>query len=257
MIVSIVPETGLQLLAGDVLREVDDVGADIAERTGTGEVLLQPPSQRHRRVDEPVLQVDRAHLVDLAHLACAHQVTGEGGRGHPAVGVAEHRPDTLRGRALRGRRHRLRLFDGVGEGLLAEHVLAGVERRDRDLRVRVTRGDDVDDLDVVPGDHVAPVGRALGPAPLLGGRGDGFRIPADHDIHRRRGVEFEEPGGDAPALGMGGAHEPVADHCDAEARCSRHCCSLVGGCGPGAGAPGPQAIRTRRRSGGTSRRSPW
>ena len=75
------PETLGELLAGDELGEVDDVRADVAERAGAGLLLLQPPGQRGLRVDEPVLQVLRAHLPDRADRAVGDQVAGERGRG--------------------------------------------------------------------------------------------------------------------------------------------------------------------------------
>ena len=56
-------------LAGDELGQVDDVRADVAERAGAGLVLLQPPHQRELRVDDPVLQVDRADVPDRRRAA--------------------------------------------------------------------------------------------------------------------------------------------------------------------------------------------
>ena len=79
-------------------------------------------------------------------------------------------------------------------------MLAGLERRDRDLGVRVAGRHDVDDVDVVAGDHLAPVGGGLGPAPLLSGGGDGVRVAADDDGHLGIGGKVEEAGRDAPAL---------------------------------------------------------
>ena len=160
----------LELQAGDELGEVDGVGSDVAEGAGAGEILLQAPGERNLGVDEPVLAVARAHLVDGADRSGCDEVASEGGRGHAAVGEADHRVDAAGEGALGGIRHRLGLFDGVGEGLLAEHVLAGLEGGDGDLGVRVAGGHDVDDVDVVAFDGGAPVGRALLPAPLAGRR---------------------------------------------------------------------------------------
>jgi hypothetical protein len=60
-------------VAGDELRHVDDVRADVAQRAGPGLLRLQPPHQRELRVDDPVLEVLRAHVPDLADAALGHQ----------------------------------------------------------------------------------------------------------------------------------------------------------------------------------------
>ncbi len=52
-------------VAGDELRHVDDVRADVAQRARARTVLLQPPDQRELRVDDPVLQVLRADVADV------------------------------------------------------------------------------------------------------------------------------------------------------------------------------------------------
>jgi hypothetical protein len=64
--------------------------------------------------------------------------------------------------------HRLGLLDGVGQRLLAQHVLAGLQRRDGDLGVRVARGANVDEVDVVAGDKRSSPSRRR-PAELAGG----------------------------------------------------------------------------------------
>ena len=120
-------------------------------------------------VDEPVLQVLGAHAAHVADGAARDEVAGERGRRNAAVGESDHREDAAGRGALGGGGHDLGLGDGVGERLLAEHVLAGLEGGDRDLGVRVAGGHDVDDVDVVAGDRLAPVGGGLRPAPLLGG----------------------------------------------------------------------------------------
>ena len=121
------------------------------ERAAPGPVLLQPPGERRLGVDQPVLEVLRAHVPDLADPALLHELAGQRDRGHPAVGEADHRADAAGPGALGGRGHGARLGDGVGERLLAQHVLARLERRDGDLGVGVTRGADVDEVDVVDG----------------------------------------------------------------------------------------------------------
>ena len=154
-------------LPGDVLRQVDDVRADVAERTGAGLVLLQPPRHGRGRVGDPVLQVLGAHVPDVAEPAVGDELAGQRDRRHPAVGEADHRPHAVGGGLGGGLGHRLGLGDGVGQRLLAQHVLAGLERGDRDLGVGVTGRADVDQVDVVALDHAAPVGLGARPAQPL------------------------------------------------------------------------------------------
>ena len=62
------------------------------------------------------------------------------------------------------------LAEVVGHGLLAQHVLAALERRARQLVVRVRRRDDVDDVDVGARDQRLPVVGRLGDAEVGGVR---------------------------------------------------------------------------------------
>ena len=133
------------------------MGADVAQRARAGVFLLQAPRQRHLRVDEPVLPVGGAHLVDRAHGAFGDEVAEEGDGRNAAVGEADHRPDAPGSRPLGGFGHRFGFRHRVGERLFAQNVLPGLQRGDRDLGVGVAGGDDVDDVDIVAGDHFPPV----------------------------------------------------------------------------------------------------
>ena len=201
---------------GQVLRQVDDVRAEVAERTGAGLLAAQPPGQRELRVHQPVLQVRDPHVPQPPDPALRHHAPGQRGRGDPAVVEADHRQPAVRRRRLGGTGHRLGLLHGVGEGLLAQHVLARGERGERDLGVAVAGGADVDEVDVVPFDQGAPVGLGLRPAVPAGRRTHGVGVPAtDHgQFGAQRQVEDAARG--APALGVGGAHEGVAHHADAQ-----------------------------------------
>ena len=214
--VSVSAETPVIGDAGQVLREVDDVGADVAERTGARLVLLQPPDQRELRVDDPVLQVLRPHVADRPEPALGRRAAGQGDRRHPAVGEADHRAHAARLRPPRGVGHVDRLVDGVGERLLAQHVLAGLERRDGDVGVRVARRADVDEVDVVPGDQPPPVGLDRGPARAGRPTRRPRRRPGRTGRSARRRAAGRRSGRPRPALRVGGAHEGVADHADAQ-----------------------------------------
>ena len=62
--------------------------------------------------------------------------------------------------------------DGGGEGLLDQHGLAGLDRRERQGVVLRVRGGDVEDVDVVGGDQLG-VGAVRGGDPVLVGEGPG------------------------------------------------------------------------------------
>ncbi|MEG8037531.1 hypothetical protein QP157_20095 [Sphingomonas sp. LR61] len=96
--------------------------------------------------------------------------------------------------------HRLGLFDGVRERLLAQDVLAGLERGDRDLDVRRSGRHDVDDVDVRVGHDGAPVGRRSLPAVLHASGLGAFRVAPDDHRHLGFDPEVEEPGGGPPRL---------------------------------------------------------
>ena len=91
-------------VAGDELGEVDDVGADVAERAGAGLVLVQAPRQRRLRVDDPVLEVLRPHVVQRAEPALGDELPGQGDGRHAPVGEADHGAYAVGGRALGGAR---------------------------------------------------------------------------------------------------------------------------------------------------------
>ena len=142
-------------LAGQPLGGVDQVGAEVAQRTGPRLRLVQPPGHRGVGIVQPVLQVLRPHLPDGADPARLDQLPGQRQGRRPAVGEAAHRPHPALGGCAGGRRHLLGLLDGVRQRLLAEHVLAGLQGGDRDLGVAVTGGADVDQVDVVALDQLA------------------------------------------------------------------------------------------------------
>ena len=120
---------------------------------------MPPPSARvcrhwigvagstHRRVE--VVHEDLPHRADLAGLDQLFQVAR---RRHPAVAVV-HRVHTTGIPGHRG--HPPRPVERQSQGLFAEHVLASLQRLDRDLLVRRVRRRDGDDVDVVARQHLS------------------------------------------------------------------------------------------------------
>ncbi len=197
--------------------------ADVAERAAAGLGLVQTPRQGRVLVRDPVLEVLRAHVPHGADAAVGHELARELDRRHAAVGEAHHRDLPAPRGGLGGRDHLLGLGDRVRERLLAEHVLAGLERGDRDLGVGVAGRAHVDEVDVVPADERLPARlRGLPAEPLRGG-GDRLRVAAAEDPHPRVEGEVEEPGGGPPGLRVRCPHERVPDHADAELRAVVSC----------------------------------
>ena len=151
-------------------------------------------------------------MADLSELAALDQLAGEPDRRHEAVVEAAEVLDP-------GRRHAgpdlVRLVGVAAERLLAEHVLAGLGRRDRRLGVHGVRAAVVEQADRRVGDEVAPVGRPALVAVPVGGCCDGGLVPAcDGDEPRQ---ERRWPGDMADVqegARVGLAHERIAEHPD-------------------------------------------
>jgi hypothetical protein len=128
--------------------------------------------------------------------------------------------------AERGLPQLMALRRGAAERLLAEHVLARAQRRQRRLRVEVVRTDVVEQLDRRILDQHAPVGRRTLEAVAARRLGRALRPTADdldepRDQWRRPGDVADGPQG----MEVGLADEAVAEHPDTEAR---HCHVALG-----------------------------
>ena len=100
--VSSSPETPVSRCPVTNSTGVDDVRADVAERARSGLLLVQTPGQRGVLVGQPVLQVLRPDLPDRADRAVRDHRLGQGDRRRAAVGEAHH--GLLAGRRPRRRR---------------------------------------------------------------------------------------------------------------------------------------------------------
>ncbi len=204
------------MLTGQVLGQVDGVGADVAQGPGTGPLLVQPPGQRDRDIGQPVLQVGGADVPQAADPAVVDQPPGQRDGRDPAVVEPDHGPHAALGGPGGRRGHGLGFGQRVAQRLLAQHVLARVQRGDGDLGVGVAGGADVHQLHVVPVDQGPPVGLDVVPAVTAGGEPGGGLVPAGQHVHPgpERDVERLAHGGPGP--GVGRAHEGVAHHPDAQ-----------------------------------------
>ena len=160
-------------------------------------------------------------MQDPAEQALLDETAGVGDGGHAAVGEADHRPDTAGGRGLGGAHHEVGLLDRVGERLLAQHVLARLERRHGDLGVGVAGRADVDDVDVVALEQAPPVGLDGLPAEAVRRVVRCCLVASGDGRETRDGGGVEVAACVAPGLRVGTPHEGVADHPHPEDRLAR------------------------------------
>ena len=172
-------------LADEVAAEVDDVGAEIAERARAGLVRVEAP-RRQRRVVAPVLQVAAAEMADLAELAGLDQLAGEPYGGDEAVVERTHVLDPGRGDLLPDA---IALLGVASERLLANDVLAGLRGEDRRLGVHGVRAAVVEEANGRIGDELVRVGRPALVAVALSGLAHCGLVPAGDQLqlrHERR-----------------------------------------------------------------------
>ena len=153
----------------------------VAGHAGTRRRRVQAPEARAalRQIgrDGPVLQEVGAVMEDAAETAFVDELLGHGDRRDAAVVV----PDGVEHLGAFDGRDHLLAFGGVkGERLLAHDHLAGLGRRDGDLHVAVVGRADVDDVDILALDELAPIGLDGFVAPRVGeGAGVGLAAAAD------------------------------------------------------------------------------
>ena len=176
-------------LAGDELDQVAPVRADVGERA-------RGPAER--RASTRQLSSDRRRAASpggsrrgaAAARRARRRGPGRGPRGRSGSS-GRRRARSRPGRAARRRLDQLGGAGGVErDRLLADDVLAGVERRAGQRQVQVVRGADVDDVDLVGGDQLlgareAALGAELGRARSRRSRGEEAATPASRAPARR------------------------------------------------------------------------
>ena len=195
------------LLAGDESCHVDDVGVEVAMRSGAGPLLFEPPEERDRFVS-PVLEVDGADVPDFAQFTRSDHLVREGNGGDAAV----IEPDKgLYALGPGGFDHRPGIVEGAGDRFFAGHRLAGLDGGARRGGMHVVGRDDVDQPDLGRGHQRLPVGRGVFPAPVVGERLGVFFGLAEDGVHHRFERRLEELRDLPPSVGVGATHEPLAD----------------------------------------------
>ena len=171
-------------VAGDELGQVAPVRADVGERPGrAAQLVVHAPVRRRRAAGASPGGTCRGagaafRLVRRGRARAPRERSGSSGRrtGLPPGGPSRRRLDELLRAGCVGR-----------QGLLADDVLAGSQRRLGEREMEVVGRADVDDVDGLVGDQL--VGRGVGAVCGQLGRGRGRGV-------RRRG-------GDAGELGAG------------------------------------------------------
>ena len=174
-------------VAGDELGEVDDVGADVAERAGAGLVLVAAATTaapRGRRSSPGGTAPARAGSSPIRPSATSWRASAMAG--HPAVGEADHRAHAVAAPPSRPPRPSPRpprpCWPAASRTARACRPPARRSRSRRGCRPACRRR---------PGrcrrasTRRLPVGLGLVPAEPVGGRGDPLGVAAADDAHRR------------------------------------------------------------------------
>ena len=161
-------------VADEEAREIDHVGAEVAECTRTGCGGVEAP-RVERRVVAPVLEVAAAEVADLAELARLDHLAGETNGGDEAVVEGAEVLDPRCGDTLPDL---VALVGVAAERLLAEDVLACLGGGDRRLGMKRVRAAVVEQPDRRVADDVPPVRRPALVAVPPCRAGDGFLVPA-------------------------------------------------------------------------------
>ena len=211
------PTTHFLEFADQITPQINDVRIDVAVDAATTGFLLQTPVQRKFRVRQPVLRVTGVEMINPAKRAFAdHSLCQRNSRDAPVI-MADHVDDL---RLLCRGEHRLGLFDVQCQRFFAQNVLPVFRRRNRHLRVKIRRGDDVHDVNQRRLDNFAPVRCGVLPAELCPGRLHARSVASAKCVQLNVGLEVEEAGRLPPGIRVRLAHEAVADQPDAKS--SRH-----------------------------------
>ena len=153
---------------------VDGVGQQVAGHAGAGHVGVQPPeghaALRHVGRDGVVLVIGGAVVEGASDAPFVDDLLGQRDGRHAAIVEGDH---VGHAGPLHGRHHLLGLGGVHRQRLLADHHLAGRGGGHHDVVVQHVGHANVDQVDVLPGDQLPPVGLLRLVAP---GGGEFFQL---------------------------------------------------------------------------------
>ncbi len=203
-------------------RGIDAMGQQVAGHPGAGGFDVETPeggaALRQVGADGPVLQEIGAVVEDLSEPTVVDELFGQHHRGTTAVIVPDHvRYPGL----LDGFHHFLGLGRIHREGFLAQDHFAGLGGGEGQVGMQVVGDRNVDEVDVVAGDQLAPIGFDAGVAPAGGELLNFILVPRADRLADEFVGRIEEMTDFGVGIGMGAAHEAVADETDTK-RFLRH-----------------------------------
>jgi len=119
-------------------KQIDRVCAEITQRTRARTLLVVAPRPRRVGIDQPVLQVAPANMVDLPEFARLEQLLCIPNRGDEPVVERTARGHVV-ARFARRLGHHVRVLERRRERFLAEDRRAGLEGGDRRFAMDVVR----------------------------------------------------------------------------------------------------------------------
>ena len=192
---------------------VDAVGEQVAGDATAGGRGVQTPKTfaalGEIGADGPVLQEVGAVMKNLAELAAIDNLLGQGdGRDAPVVV-----PDRIRHTGfLHGIDHRRAFLGGAGQRLFAKHHLTRLGGGDGYLSVLIVGCANVDGVNVIALDQLAPISFVTLVAPLFGEGFGAILRAAAHRLEHRPMAEIREKVTNALVpVRVSPAHEAVAD----------------------------------------------
>ena len=199
-------------LTHKVARHVNRMGNQVAMRATASDIALEAPNDREVWIHNPVLKIDAAPVINPAKVAILDHLFGQCDSRHATV-VETNRiwHVVFCNRIL----HRASLGNRACKWLFAEHHLASLSSLDGNFDVRIAGRDDVNEVDVIAGDDLAPVGLIFCKAKLFGG---GFYLvlgaPTQY-LQDRFDSDFrKELGQLAIGIGVRFPHELITNQCN-------------------------------------------
>ena len=145
--------------AGDEAHQIEAVAAQIAQRAGAGDRLIEAPHQR--AVDKrqtPRLAVLHIDVIDPADQSAPHQIAGIARGGLEAIGEADH---VLHALFQREGGQRVGLFAIHADGLFEAEGLAGLGGGHGDFKVDVVGRGNIHRVHIGAVDQIVIIGKAV------------------------------------------------------------------------------------------------